>query len=172
MLNLKELIFGSQTGRFATPFSREEAARRLAASVKRTVLHTLFRQAVVGKVSVERVYLYRYRPFIQNSFAPVFLGSFQVRDGVTLLEGYFSMHWYTKAFLILWYGLLAFFPIVAAIDMARSGLSGKELVREALFVIVLVLFPIGLTMFGKWYARDDPRYISEVIRKAIGADGA
>ncbi|MFQ5848505.1 MAG: hypothetical protein ACE5IQ_12650 [Candidatus Methylomirabilales bacterium] len=169
--SLVQLVFGSRPVSFESPFSVNEAVRRLAASVSRSVFRTVFREAVIGKVAASRVMLYRYRPFLRNSFLPVFVGSFQFRNGVTKLDGRFSMHGSVKVFMACWFGMSLLLLLVAGISWISNPAQTDGEVSAVTVGLGMVLFGIALVFLGERFGRPDVEYISAVIRQAIGVDG-
>ena len=75
---LRSLLYAREKVRLPTSYSPTEAVRRLAANVERPTFWMWFTRAMaLGTVSCERVVLYRYRPWVHNSFVPVFTGRFE-----------------------------------------------------------------------------------------------
>lgn len=110
---IKKLLFLSTPAKFQSQFSSEEAARRLKLNVMITALLTLFNASAVGRGTPDKLVLYWSRPFISNSFIPIFKGKFQVENGRTFLVGSFSMHLFVKIFMVIWFG--AFLAGIAAV---------------------------------------------------------
>lgn len=169
MQNVLKYLFGSEAASFRSPHSPHEAAARLASAVKRTAFHTFFREAVVGKSTVDRVRLFRYRPFLSNSFASYFTGSFQLRQGGTVLEGHFSMHWLTKAFMALWFGALLLGLLYSAVTVFSNPVEVQNMGRPIATMVIMLLFGIVLLVTGKWFARQDRDVIAQAIRTGINA---
>lgn len=169
MHNVLMYLFGGEAASFRSPHSPHEAATRLASAVKRTAFHTLFREGVVGKSTVDRVRLFRYRPFLSNSFAPYFTGSFQLRQGGTVLEGHFSMHWLTKAFMALWFGALLFGLFYSAVYIISNPADVQNMGGPIATMVIMLLFGIVLLVTGKWFARQDRDVIAQAIRTGINA---
>jgi hypothetical protein len=164
-------LYAKEEARFPTVYSPTLAAQRLVAHVKRWVFQTLFKEAVIGKVSRERVVLYRYRPMIHNSFAQFFTGHFEVITGQTVLVGHFSLHWWVRAFMTFWFSVLA---ISLVGEVTVSLIRGDDLAKAIPVIAVtvgLACFGLLLVRSGQWFARGDREYISNVIRTALGQEG-
>src|SRR5437870_9458368 len=104
---LVNILYGSKPVSFPSPYTAEIAMQRLSSIVQRTALNIWFQEGLVGKVTPTRVALYHHRFPLRNSFKPIFIGKFTLRNGATVLEGYFSMHWLVKGFMTIWFGGLA-----------------------------------------------------------------
>lgn len=169
MQDVLKYLFESEAASFRSPHSPHEAATRLASAVRRTAFHTLYREAVVGKSTVDRVRLFRYRPFVSNSFAPYFTGSFQLKHGGTVLEGHFSMHWLTKAFMALWFGALLLGLLYSAVYVFSNPADAHNMGGPIATMVIMLLFGIVLLVTGKWFARQDRDAIAQAIRTGIDA---
>lgn len=157
-------VFGEQPATFPADGSPSEAAARLRAAVKRSAYRTLFREGVVGTVTVERVKLHRYRPMVDNSFAPVFVGRFTDRGGDTALDGGFRMHRWGAAVTMIWV-TLAVASLVGA--LAFDELTAPGRLTLGLLVAGMLLFGAAVFGFSRWRARGDAAYISRVVAAAL-----
>lgn len=164
-----QTLFRTEFASFSSPYSPEQAARRLSASVKPTVLRTPFRSAMVGRASASRVRLYRHHAALANYLVPMFTGSFTIQRGVTTLEGRFSTHWTAQTYTLLYFGILTvFFLVVIAAFLLRKA-SAEDL------LLVLALLVAGAGFGAAGFSRDmrrahsDVAFISEHIRKSIGS---
>lgn len=167
--HFRALLFEKDFTSFPSQYSPDEAVRRLRSSVVRTAFVTLLREAVVGKVSLDKVLLYRYRPLFHNSFASLFRGSFQIRNGVTTLEGYFTLHWLVKTFMMFWFCSLLLFILIVVWALLIMK-ENKPLEGTLGIVVPLVMAAVGsmFVRFSKWLSRSDREFISKVIRDSIG----
>src|SRR5262245_27231057 len=86
----------STPARFDVPGSPEEGVRLLKNVVHSSFFPPLTRQALLGRVTSTRVTLWRHRPFVQNSFIPVFSGEFTSEGGRIVLSGRFAMHKFVR----------------------------------------------------------------------------
>jgi hypothetical protein len=106
------LLYESTRVEFRSAYGLAESVARLRAATKRSVFSSLGETAAVGKVSEEGVRLQRVIPMVGNSFKPFFVGHFEVRDGVTVLIGRFSMWTFAKVFMTGWLGMALLFAVV------------------------------------------------------------
>src|ERR1700722_15917254 len=92
---LWRLLYESTPAEFRSTFGLEESVERLRAATKRSVFSSLGETAAGGQVSGqsagERVWLQGFFPMVGNSFKPFFIGRFEIREGVTVLTGRFSL---------------------------------------------------------------------------------
>lgn len=146
-----------------------ESVSRLKAVIRSGWNPFKFRAGVYGKVSEDRVRLYRVIPFVNNSFIPIFVGSFKRVDASVVLSGYFSMHLFVKIFMTVWFTGVISGSVLMAIQVYREQESGKAFViTPALLIpIIMVLFGIFLVKLGKWFSRNDIAYISRVVEDAL-----
>jgi hypothetical protein len=141
--------------------SIDEAVDSLAREVKSTALSTCTTEALAGRVSHEKVYLYRIVPFVGNSFLPVFEGAFEENGGVTVLSGRWAFHLYAKVFGVLYAALLIFTFFSGTIPDTQVTIS---------LIIVNLLF-----LFVGWFswrissqlASDDKAWIVRYVTHAI-----
>jgi len=161
-----DFLYGSLPARFESDFGREESTLRLQQATKRMFSGALTHQQAVGTVSELEVVLARRIPFVRNSFAPYFVGSFkETGQGHVVLEGRFTMHWLVKVFLTFWFGfclLWTTLAIYATWTSATAVMWWFPLAGVAMFGIGLVLVQLG-----KWLARDDTAWLSGIIREAL-----
>jgi hypothetical protein len=163
---LTRLLYGSTPAEFVSAYGLSESVERLAAATKRSMLSSWGETSAVGKVSESEVRLQRIIPMIRNSFKPFFIGRFEVRDGVTVLTGRFTMTPVVKIFMTVWFGML--FLIGGA--MLLNGIKAQGSVAS--FAVFQPLLMLGggvlLVAFGKWLSRKDVEWLSSVIGRALG----
>lgn len=123
------------------------------------------KQIAVGRVTATRVILQRVIPFVGNSFKPFFFGSFRVERTRVVLTGKFTMHSIVKIFLSLWFGICAFSIPLAFLQVAIHGGSWWEPFGP----IGMFCAGLGIVGLGKWFARNDIAWLSDVIRKALAS---
>jgi hypothetical protein len=163
---LKGLLYGSSPAEFVSVYGLSESVERLAAATKRSVFSSWGETSAVGKVSESQVRLQRVIPMINNSFKPFFLGRFEVRDGVTVLTGRFTLTPFVKIFMTVWFGML----LLVGGGILVSGIKGPGSAPP--FVLFQPLLMVGggilLVAFGKWLSRNDVAWLSSVIGRALG----
>ena len=169
---LVRLLYGSTPAEFRSAYSLAESVERLSAASKRSAFSALAETTAVGKVSEKAVRLQRVIPMVRNSFKPFFMGHFEVRgDGVVLI-GKFTILPLVKVFLSFWFGMCGLF----AVQVLLSGFK-PQAPKAALFLLqpfLMIAAGIALVAAGKWFARNDAAWLSEVIATALGTprDGA
>ena len=163
------LIYKSTPAEFRSAFGLAESVERLRAATKRSAFSSLGETAAVGKVSEQRVRLQRVIPMVGNSFKPFFIGRFEIRDGVTVLTGRFTLLTIVKVFMTFWLGM----ALVFAGGMLLGHFSSPNPVPSFLAVqpFLLLGFGIALLALGKWLARNDVAWLSNVIERALGDTG-
>jgi hypothetical protein len=163
------LLYESTPAEFRSAYGLSESVERLRAATKRSVFSSLGETAAVGKVSEQRVRLQRVVPMVGNSFKQFFVGRFEIRDGATVLVGRFSLLAMVKVFMTFWLGL----AFVFAGGMLLGNFSSPNPVPPFLaFQPFLMLgFGIALVAVGKWFARNDVAWLSNVIERALGDAG-
>jgi hypothetical protein len=163
---LFDSLYGSIPAEFRSSHGVADSIERLRAATKRSVFSAIGEQAAVGRVSETGVRLQRVIPMVRNSFKPFFVGRFEVRNGVTVLSGRFSMLLFTKIFMTFWLGTILSAAIALPILGFRSpkGPSG--------FAVLIPVFMlgagVGLIAFGKWLARNDVAWLSKVFEETLG----
>jgi hypothetical protein len=167
---LGRLLYESTATEFRSAYGVPESVERLRAATKRSAFSALDETRAVGKVSAESVRLQRVIPMIQNSFKPFFTGSFQVRDGLTVLTGHFGMSMFVKIFMTFWLGMVALFALGFLLGNFSSKTSYS--VGVAVGPLLMLAAGLGLVSLGKWFARNDAAWLSAVIGEALGVAGA
>jgi hypothetical protein len=160
------LLYESTPAEFRSMYGLEESVERLRAATKRSVFSSLSETGAVGKVSEQSVRLQRVIPMVGNSFKPFFSGRFEIREGVTVLAGRFSLLTIVKVFMTFWLGM----AFVFAGGMLLGHFSSPNPAPPFLaFQPFLMLgFGIAVVAVGKWFARNDVAWLSSVIERALG----
>jgi hypothetical protein len=160
------LLYESIPTEFPSAFGLVESVERLRAATKRSVFSSLGETAAVGKVSEDGVRLQRVIPMMRNGFKPFFIGRFEVRDGVTVLSGRFTMALFAKIFMSFWFGMLLAIGGGIWLGTSHSAHSVPRLILLQPFL--MAGFGVALVAAGKWFARNDVAWLSSVIRGALG----
>ena len=161
------LLYESTPAEFRSTFGLEESVERLRAATKRSVFSSLSETAAVGKVSEQSVRLQRVIPMVRNSFKPFFVGRFEVRDGVTVLKGRFTMGLFAKIFISCWFGMTLAFAGGTLLGSIRSPTAIRSF--WVLQPFVMLGFGVVLVAAGKWFSRNDAAWLSTVIEEALGS---
>jgi hypothetical protein len=162
---LTDLWLGSAPVEFESSFGLKESVERLKAATRRSVFSSLAQQEAVGTVKESQVSLQRVIPMVGNSFKPFYRGQFIERNGRVVLTGRFGMHWFAKAFMTLWFGMLA---CVVLLGLALLVLHPRKAMPVVLAGIGMIAAGTALVWLGKWFALDRA-WLSDVIRGALCA---
>jgi hypothetical protein len=165
-------LYDSTPAEFRSAYGIAESVERLSAATKRSVFSALGETTAVGKVSEKVVRLQRVIPMVGNSFKPFFIGHFEVRGEVTVLIGKFTMLPLVKVFMSFWFGICGLFA--GAVLLGGFKPQGPNATFFLLQPLLMIGGGIALVAAGKWFARNDVAWLSEVIATALGAprDGA
>ena len=172
-----QLLFQKQFVCYRSAFDVQESVRRLSTVTGIWPFLSPFRQWLSGRVKAQNVTLARFIPFVGNPFAPIFYGSFQVRDGATVLEGYFALPLYSRIYHSVWLGLCLLaavtFPI-AALTGTVSGASPLPQWEAKLFFglapAVMLLFFVFYVKTSMWFARHDTAFIAEKVQRVLQSE--
>lgn len=167
---LLTFLSGATPVSFESPHPLQESVARLRAATERSVLRVLDEEMAVGQVSADRVSLQRVIPFAGNSFKPFFVGRFEPAGTGCRLVGHFTMKTDVKVFFTLWCGVFLL-QIVMAGAAESSSATSEEGYPTAVGIGMLV-FGLLLVLTGKWFARNDMGWLSDVIETALSADRA
>ncbi len=163
---LWRLIYESTPAEFRSAVGLDESVERLHAATKRSVFSALSEAAAVGKVTKDSVRLQRVIPMVGNSFKPFFLGRFHVSEGRVLLTGRFTMLPIVKVFMTFWFGMVA----LGSVGFLLAAVSTMP-VPAVLAPLVMLGGGLAMVAFGKWLARNDVAWLSEVIEGALKSPG-
>jgi hypothetical protein len=163
---LWNFLYGSTPAEFRSAYALAESVERLRAATKRSVFAAMGETTAVGKVSERSVRLQRVIPMVGNSFKPFFIGHFELRDGEVVLAGKFTMLPLVKAFMTVWFGMVALGGLATLLGgWVKGGNAGLFIVQPFL------MFGAGLALVaaGKWFARNDAAWLSRLIERALAA---
>jgi len=161
---LINLLYSSTDAEFESRFSLEESVARLKRVTSRFAFCALTCQRAVGPVRETRVSLQRVIPFVGNSFKPFFIGRFVLSNQQVKLTGRFTMSRFVRIFMSLWFG----FCILLWIGMMVILITRHSMNWWFPFTgLGMFCCGIALVWTGKWFARNDPAWLSEVIKSAF-----
>jgi hypothetical protein len=162
---IKDLWTGSEPVEFVSSYALAESVTRLKAATKKWSLFNVSEQTAVGRVSEARVSLQRVIPMVGNSFKPIFVGRFEQVQGKTVLTGRFRLSWFVKLFMAYWFGFCALFVVLSlAAAIHKPAAALMSLAGIGMFALGL-----GMTRLFAWFSRNDPAWLSDVIRTALHA---
>ena len=162
-------LYGATPVRFESQYSVQGSVARLAAVVKPSVFSSLSGQCAVGTVTEKRVSIQRVIPLVGNAWKPFFYGSFSSRGKGAVLVGAFKFSVFTRVFMSIWFGFIAFWTVLSTTIVITKSPS------QFWFPLFGVgMFAVGIAMIrvGKWLARNDLSWLSQQIAGALGTDGA
>lgn len=166
--SVTQFLYGSTPAEFKSAFGLQESVERLRAATKRSAFSALAQSAAVGPVKETKVRLQRVIPMFQNSFKPSFFGRFDVRPDGVYLSGRFSLLPLVKIFMTFWLGGTIVIGVVFGAGAQSQGASPWGM----LGCFGMTAFGIGLIALGKWLARNDADWLSNVIRTALQGPNA
>ena len=158
------LINGSEAFEWVFEVSVEQAIERLQTKVSKTSFSSLTNQGMAGTVGKENTKIQRVIPMVGNSFKPFLVGSFTSEDGKAILSGVFRFHRFVQAFMTFWFGFIILWVLIASIAVLSKPAEAWFI---PLFGILMLGFGVGLVTLGKWFARNDKRWLKENISNAI-----
>ena len=154
---IRDLLFAP--AEFESSFGLSESVERLNAATRRSVSSATTRQEAVGTVKESQVSLYCFTPMVGNSFKPFFRGRFVERNGKVILAGRFTMHPYAKTFMTFWFGFAGWLTLLGFLHPRATSKPWDG--------VGMIVFAIVLVMAGRWFARDDEAWLSEVTCGAL-----
>lgn len=159
----------TKTVEFESAFSLAESVERLKGATRRRIFSrsAMAHESAVGRVSAQRVVLQRVIPMFGNSFKPFFVGRFVEREGRVFLVGRFRMLWLVRIFMAVWLGAVA----VGTVFVATSSRASIHW-RDHQFIAGAVMLGAGVALlgFGRWLSRNDPAWLSRMIKDALSAE--
>lgn len=160
---IKEIWTGSDPVEFESSFGLIESVERLKAATRRWGLFTVSQEVASGIVSEHRVSLQRVIPMVGNSFKLFFVGRFELSGDKVVLRGRFTLHWFVKLFMAVWLGFCGLFAVLGIFAALRSP-QATPMPFAGLGMLVAGL---GIVRLGGWFSRNDPMWLSTVIRNTL-----
>lgn len=161
---ISELWWGTPA-EFESSFGLSESVERLKTATRRSIFSVWTQQEAVGTVKESRVPLQRVIPMAGNAWKPFYRGRFIERNGKVILVGRFTMHWLVKVFTVFWFGFVGCFTLLTSIHVAIH----PEKATALLIGPGLIVGGTAILWLGRWFARNDAAWLSEVIRGALHA---
>jgi hypothetical protein len=155
---------GSAPVEFESSYGLSESVERLKAATRRSVFSGLTQQEAVGVVKESRVSLQRVIPMVGNSFKSFYRGRFIETNGKVILTDRFTMHWLVKVFMAVWFGAIGCFTLLTSI---LTAIHPQKATLAPLFGLGMIIAGTALVRTGKWFARNDAAWLSDVIRGAL-----
>ena len=164
-----QFLYGSIPVRFASPYSVHESMTRLSAVVKPSILSSFSGQCAVGTVTEKKVRIQRVIPLVGNAWKPFFYGSFSAAETGSVLVGAFKFSAFTRVFMSIWFGFIAIWTLLATATVLIKSPSDFWF---PLFGVGMIAAGIAMIRVGKWFARNDVSWLTQVITQALGTNGA
>lgn len=164
---IRTFLYGATPASYDSPYPLQEAVDRLRAASKPSLWDALSSEAAVGKVSQDHVLLQRAIPLVGNSFKPFFIGRFEPTARGSRLVGHFTMHRSVKVLNTFWFGFCLLWTVLALAAAVSSG--SLESWYFPLFGVGLLVAGVLMVELGRWFARNDPAWLTDVITNALGA---
>jgi hypothetical protein len=132
-----------------TSLSIDECRARLASAIDAekwsfSLCGYLGSKPILGKIYGNEFRLQK-RIFYKNGFRSFFYGRLVPSENGALIEGEFRMHPFARWLMIYWFLFLSVFFMIVVGILLFSIVMGRADVRDN---IVLVLFPLGMMVFG------------------------
>jgi hypothetical protein len=169
MRRILAVLFGSIAADFHTAQSIDEAVSQLRSATTRSVLQSMVRESACGTVTADAVSLQRVIPFVGNSFKPFYIGRFESHGGSTVLRGAFTMSRSVKVFMSFWFGFCLIWTLLATAIVLKEPTEVWFLPFAGLGMLAAGALIVQL---GKWFARNDQAFLSQVIRQALNQSAA
>jgi hypothetical protein len=162
---LWDLVYRAVPAEFESSYGLDESVERLVDATGRSVFSVFARQKAVGTVTLSRVSLQRAIPFTGNSFKPFFIGQFHESGGRVILTGRFTMLVWVKVFMSFWFGFLLLWTALALGAQIIRG--PKDVWWFPMFGVWMLTAGAALVWSGRWFARNDAAWLSNVIKQAL-----
>jgi hypothetical protein len=149
-----------------SPLSREECVQRL-----RSKADPAWSGAVIGSVG-ETSFRLRKRIYYRNSFQYSLSGKLIDDNGQTRLHCRIGPHPLVLAFLVIWFG-----GVLVACGAVSVWIAGafahrahpSNLWPGAAIPFLMLAGGVALVMLGRYFARDEPDYLIDFLRKSLDA---
>jgi hypothetical protein len=153
-----------------SPFAPADCASRLREAIDGGVMVSLFglgSKPVIGSVS-EASFMLRRRIRYRNSFQTFLTATMRPELGGTVISGACAMHPLVRIFNVVWLGGVALFGRTIFLASGWNVLSGKsggsrETLLSMIIPLIMLTFGIGLVRFGRYLARNDPRFLVDFL---------
>jgi hypothetical protein len=165
---LYRILFGQKLATFATCLPLDIAVAQLSDLVRGEFFGSApAGNAVIGTISPHKVALrYSRHPITRNSFAPYFIGRFEVTGQGLELKGAFRSSQIVRIIMISALGFMAVW-IAATTAFALRGPANLWLLP--IVGTVLLFFVGGLPIVGRKLADGDEEMISKAITYALNS---
>src|SRR5277367_2110356 len=162
-----------------SPFTPADCASRLREAIDGGVMVSLFgmgSKPVIGRVS-ESSFRLRRRIRYHNSYQTYLTATMRPELGGTVISGVCAIHPLVRIFNIVWFGGVALIGGAVFLATGWNALSGKsgesrDTLLGMIIPLVMLAFGIGLVRFGRYLARNDPRFLITFLIQTLNARAA
>ncbi len=147
--------------------SVDEGLYLLSKHIKKSTLYARLKDALVGKATTSEVKIWRYRPWGNNGFVPVFIGKFVRSNSTTNLEGEFRLHKGSRIiFIASFIGIIVFWAAVAVRDIDKTS-SASDITLFVQATIASIIFIIIVLHVSYRFAKKDLEFVEDSIKKIL-----
>lgn len=151
----------------------DECLRRLDDNLAKGLFSQFSSKALFGRISKNNILLQK-RIAYTNSFQYVYSGKIFSEDNKTVLLGITKTSTFVKVFILVWVLFLLFLTFIDVLvqqkKMAAMKLLSFEMVQELSIPLFLLIFGIAIYNFGKYIAREEPRFIFEFLLELLNGN--
>jgi len=171
MQRLKRWL-GYETKVLVSPLPRTDCAARLRALTQSE--WTLFGSSpVIGRVGDSTLKLRKRPPaMMHNSFQTYLRGALTDEGASTRLTCRFGLHSFVAVFMVFWFGMLWVFASIGLVAWLNHPADFSFLILGLVGPLVMTTFGIGLVAFCRYLARDEQRFLLDLLRDTIRAEEA
>jgi hypothetical protein len=151
-----------------SPLPYDECMRRIREEVDRWPFGA---RPMVGSLREGRIRV-RQRIGYRNSFQTALTATFTAEGRNTRIRCRFGMHPFVTIFMIYWLSMVAWFGLhalsttgVAPINPAQNGAAAIF----ALMPLLMFCFGLGLMGFGRYLARDEQAFLTDLLITKLDA---
>lgn len=168
-------VYKEEHASFLSDYNIEDSTFHLAHSTNCDRLTGVDSEKPSGHVSQQRVTLFRPKPFprSQNSFRPVFYGTFLDDGNRVVLKGVFTTARTIQLLTSVGYAVCVTFGVLCTLLLAVNLPSNDPptLLGGILLSCLALAANAGFVAFGQWLARNDVRWLSQRIQAALTQHG-
>lgn len=171
--NFYYYIFHGIPVSFKSDFSLDESMSRLSDSVNSKFFSSPYKERPYGRVDGKKVKLQRFIPYFGNSYRPVFIGYFSLKESGVFLEGKWTTSLSRKFFGICKIAFIISSLLMVAITILGMILNNKHFANWYYLLLPPVIATIFLkieVVFARLHWRnscDDIGYLSNLITSVL-----
>ena len=152
-----------------SPLSREACAARLDDAVD-TGWTGFGSKPAIGRVDQTSFRIRKRLPAaVHNSFQSYLTGRMEDSGSATRVRCQFGMHPFVRVFMAIWFAMLFAFGAGWIVMASHSNGAGGFTVVGAIIPIMMAVFGVGLVIFGRFFARNEQRFLLDFLAQTIDA---